>query len=315
MVDTATALLAALPEASKAQVQFPFESEERFNWHFVPKERNGLSFKTMGPEQRLLAHALLTTGLSYRGYIKATTIMSLEEVLYGLEGQNAANREAVRARRDPEQYFVSIFGTPAMKGIWGWRLEGHHLALNFTIKDGSLFRTTPCFFGSNPGEIKEGPRAGLRPLAGEEDLGRQFASLLTPEQWKLALINTTAPRDILTGAQRTVTPLEPTGLSDTALSPEQKELLHTLIKEHLFRIRPDVADAAWQEILTSGPVSFAWAGSKEPGEGHYYRVQGKSFLLEYDNTQNQANHVHTAWRDFDSDFGVDLLGEHVKQAH
>ncbi|HSJ02662.1 MAG: DUF3500 domain-containing protein [Verrucomicrobium sp.] len=315
MVDTATALLATLPAETKAKIQFPFDSEERFNWHFVPKERNGLSFKEMSPEQRLLAQGLLTTGLSYRGYVKATTIMSLEEVLFGIEGADPAKRDAARTRRDPEKYFVSIFGEPTMKGVWGWRLEGHHLALNFTVKDGDLFRSTPCFFGSNPGQILQGPRAGTRPLAAEEELGRKLATMLNEEQWKKALIQETAFKDIITGAQRTVSPLSPSGISDVDLNAEQKELLQTLIKEHLFRIRPEVAEAAWKEIQTSGPVNFAWAGSKEPGKGHYYRVQGKTFLLEYDNTQNDANHVHSAWRDFDSDFGVDLLGEHLKTAH
>lgn len=315
MMDCANALLAALPAELRSKAVFPFESEERFNWHFVPKERNGLSFKEMTPEARLLGHALLTTGLSYRGYIKATTIMSLEEVLYTIEGADPAKRDAVRVRRDPERYFISIFGEPSMKGIWGWRLEGHHLAVNFTIKDGSLFSSTPCFFGSNPGEIRQGPRAGLRVLGSEEDLGREFAKGLTDAQWKKALVNDTAYPDVLTEAKRKVSPLSPDGLSDTELSTEQKIRLHALVKEHLFRIRPDVAEGAWKEIETSGPLFFAWAGGREPGEPHYYRVQGKTFVVEYDNTQNNANHVHTAWRDFDSDFGLDLLGEHLKTAH
>ncbi|WP_009964146.1 DUF3500 domain-containing protein [Verrucomicrobium spinosum] len=315
MVDTATALLKALPAEARTKALYPFESEERFNWHFVPRERNGLSFKEMPPEARLLGHALLTTGLSYRGYVKATTIMSLEEVLFGIEGADPAKRDAARARRDPEKYFISIFGEPSMKGVWGWRLEGHHLALNFTVKDGSLFRSTPCFFGSNPGEIRQGPRTGVRPLSAEEDLGRQLAKSLNDDQWKMALIQETAFKDILTEAKRQVSPLSPDGLSDAELNADQKTQLQTLLKEHLFRIRPEVAEAAWQELLASGPIHFAWAGSREPSQGHYYRIQGKSFVVEYDNTQNNANHVHTAWRDFDSDFGLDLLGEHVKTAH
>ncbi len=315
MVDTASALLNALPAESKAKAVFLFDSDERLNWHFIPKERLGLPLKEMTQEQRLLAHALLNSGLSNTGYMKATTIMSLEEVLYTIEGADPAKRDAARVRRDPERYFVSIFGEPSMKGAWGWRFEGHHLSLNFTVKDGSLLRVTPSFYGSNPGELREGPRAGLRILGAEEDLGRELAKSLDDAQFKKALVSETAYKDILTGAEREVKPLTPDGLSETELNDAQKTLLEKLIRVHLFRTRPDVAEETWKEIKASGPVHFAWAGGKEKGEGHYYRVQGKTFVLEYDNTQNNANHVHAAWRDFDGDFGRDLLKEHLKAAH
>jgi hypothetical protein len=270
----------------------------------------------MTPEQQLLAHALLSTGLSSRGFAKATTIMSLEEVLYTIEGAEESKRAATRERRDPEKYFVSIFGEPSMKGPWSWRVEGHHLSLNFTVKDGQLLRATPSFFGSNPGEVRQGPRAGTRVLGQEEDLGRELAKSLTDEQWKKALVDVKAPKEMLTEAQRRVSPLSPTGLSDTEMTPAQKETLHKLIREFLFRVRPEIAEESWKEIQSSGPVSFAWAcSSRERGQPHYYRVQGKTFLLEYDNTQNDANHVHSVWRDFDSDFGADILGAHVKAAH
>lgn len=316
MVDTANAFLTALTPETKAKTLFPFEAEERLNWHYIPRDRKGLSMKEMTPEQRLLAHALLSSGLSSRGIVKATTIMSLEEVLYTIEGADESKREAVRVRRDPEKYFVSIFGEPTMKGTWGWRVEGHHLSLNFTIKDGQLFRATPSFFGSNPGEVRQGPRTGVRPLGQEEDLGRDLAKSLNDEQWKKALVDVTAPKEMLTEAKREVSPLSPEGLSDADMTPPQKEILAKLIREHLFRIRPEIAEESWKEILASGPVHFAWAGSsRERGQPHYYRVQGKTFLIEYDNTQNDANHVHSVWRDFDSDFGLDLLGAHVKAAH
>jgi hypothetical protein len=315
MVDTASALLSALPAESKAKAVFPFDGDERLNWHFVPKERLGLPLKEMTQEQRLLAHALLNSGLSNTGYMKATTIMSLEEVLFTLEGADPAKRDAARVRRDPERYFVSIFGEPSMKGIWGWRFEGHHLSLNFTVKDGSLVRVSPSFFGSNPGQLLTGPRAGLRIMGAEEDLGRELVKSLDESQWKKALVAEVAYKDIITGAEREVKPLTPEGLSEAELNDTQKALLDKLIHAHLFRHRPDVAGETWKEIKASGPVFFAWAGGKEKGEGHYYRVQGKTFLLEYDNTQNNANHVHAAWRDFDGDFGRDLLGEHLKTAH
>ncbi|MEY4483225.1 MAG: hypothetical protein RL693_677 [Verrucomicrobiota bacterium] len=316
MVDTANAFLTSLPDESKAKAQFALTDEERLNWHFIPRERKGLPIKEMSQDQRLLAHALLNTGLSYRGYIKASTIMSLEEVLYTIEGAgDEPKREAARLKRDPERYFFSIFGEPSMTGTWGWRVEGHHLSLNFTIKDGQLMRATPSFFGSNPGEVRVGNRSGLRVLGQEEDLGRKLVKSLDEAQLKKALINETAPKEMLTEAKRTVTPLTPDGISDADLNSEQKTMLQQIIREFLFRIRPDIAEESWQEILSSGPVHFAWAGGREPKQPHYYSVQGKTFLLEYDNTQNDANHVHTVWRDFDSDFGADLLGEHVKASH
>ena len=317
MMDTAKAFLTALTPETKAKAVFPFESEERLNWHFIPRERKGLPMKEMTPEQELLAHALLSTGLSGRGIVKASTIMSLEEVLYTIEGAaDESKRAATREKRDPEKYFVSIFGEPTMKGTWGWRVEGHHLSLNFTIKNGELLRATPSFFGSNPGEVRQGPRAGTRVLGQEEELGRDLAKSLNEEQWKKALVDVTAPKEMLTEAKREVTPLSPLGLSDADMTPAQKESLSKLIHEHLFRIRPDIAEESWKEIHGSGPVYFAWAGSsRERGQPHYYRVQGKTFLIEYDNTQNDANHVHSVWRDFDSDFGMDLLGAHVKAAH
>ena len=315
MADGARAFLNSLPAESKAKAVFPFDGDERLNWHFIPKERLGLSIKEMTQEQRLLAYALLGTGLSSRGYVKATTIMSLEEVLYNIEGAGPAKRDATRVRRDPERYFVSIFGEPAPKGLWGWRVEGHHLSLNFTIKDGQLVRVTPAFFGSNPGTVLEGPRAGVRVLGAEEDLGRELVKLLDDAQWKKALVSETAYKDILTEAKREVSPLTPEGLSEAEMTEPQKAVLAKVIREHVLRTRPELAEETLKEIKESGPVFFAWAGGKEKGQPHYYRVQGKTFLLEYDNTQNNANHVHVAWRDFDGDFGRDLLKEHLKAAH
>ncbi len=315
MAEIAKVFLSSLKPEQRQRASFTFADEERINWHFVPRERKGLPFKDMDPQQELLAHALLNTGLSFRGAAKAVTIMSLEEVLYQIEGADESKRAAVRLRRDPENYFVSIFGEPDAKGTWGWRIEGHHLALNFTLKDGELLRATPCFFGSNPGEVLEGPVKGLRVLGKEEELGRDFVKSLTEAQLQTALFDIKAPNDILTAAEKKVSPLDPKGLPDTELSAEQKTKLHLVVREYLDRLRPEIADETWAEIQKSGPIYFAWAGGKERGEPHYYRVQGKTFLLEYDNVQNGANHVHSVWRSFDGDFGRDLLAEHLKAEH
>ncbi len=311
----AKVFLAALTPEQKSRAAFEFADVERENWHFIPRERKGLPMKEMTPQQRLLAHALLNTGLGLRGTAKAVTIMSLEEVLFQIEGADESKRAAVREKRDPEKYFVSIFGEPADKGAWGWRVEGHHLSLNFTIKDGQLLRATPAFMGSNPGEIRQGPLTGLRVLAVEEEMGRELVKSLTLEQFKTAFVATEAPKEMITAAEHKVSALSPAGLPDTSLDEKQKGMLTRLIDEYLERMRPEIADEARAEIKKGGPVYFAWAGGKERGEPHYYRVQGKTFLIEYDNTQNEANHVHSVWRSFDGDFGRDLLGEHVKQAH
>lgn len=311
----ARVFIAALTPEQKTKACFEFTSEERENWHFIPRERKGLPLKDMTPQQQLLAHALLNTGLGFRGTAKAVTIMSLEELLYQIEGADEAKRAAARERRDPEKYFVTVFGEPTDKGAWGWRVEGHHLALNFTIKDGQLLRATPSFMGSNPGEVREGALAGLRVLADEEELGRKLVKSLTAEQFKTALVAEKAPKDIITAAERKVSALEPAGLADSALNDEQKAMLARLINEYLERMRPEIADDTRAEIKKNGAVYFAWAGGTERGEPHYYRVQGKTFLIEYDNTQGGANHVHSVWRSFDGDFGRDLLADHLRQSH
>jgi hypothetical protein len=318
MAEIAGALLSILDEGQKQKALFAFDADERLNWHFIPRTRQGLAFKEMNPQQRLLATALMTSGLSHDGARKAVTIMSLEEHLWKVEGTKAkddAAKAVVRAKRDPEKYFVSIFGTPAKDGTWGWRVEGHHLAMNFTIKDGQLLRATPSFFGSNPGEVREGPLNGLRVLHVEEEMGRSLVKSLSEEQMKKALVDAVAPKEMLTAAERWVNPLKPEGLSEAEMTAEQKRMLKALVEEYLRRLRPEIADAALAEISQSGPVFFAWAGEKERGQPHYYRVQGKTFLLEYDNVQNQANHVHCVWRSFDGDFGADLLGAHYKAEH
>lgn len=307
--------LASLDEGQKAKAEFEFTSEERENWHFIPRERKGLPMKDLTAQQRLLAHALLNTGLGFRGAAKAVTIMSLEEVLFQIEGADESKRAATRDKRDPEKYFLSIFGQPSDKGTWGWRVEGHHLSLNFTIKDGRLLRATPSFMGSNPGEIRQGPLSGLRVLAVEEELGRELVKSLSPGQFKTAFVADVAPKEMLTAAERKVSPLEPSGLPESEMDDKQKSMLARLIDEYLERLRPEIAEEAREEIKKNGAVHFAWAGGLERGEPHYYRVQGKTFLIEYDNTQNEANHVHSVWRSFDGDFGRDLLGEHLKQSH
>ena len=309
MAAAANKFLASLDAGQKAKATFEFKGDERSNWHFIPKTRKGLTLKEMTEEQRTLAKALLGTGLSQQGYDKATNIMCLEPVLHDLEGA------ARTFPRDPELYHFFIFGTPGAKETWGWRVEGHHVSASFTVVKGEFIADTPSFFGANPAEVRQGPRRGLRVLAGEEDLGRQMVKSLSEEQRKVAIIQTTAPKEIITEAKRKVQPLEIAGIPGSKLTSDQSDLLLKVIKEYLFRIRPDLANADLQKIGKAGmdKIYFAWAGGIERGEGHYYRVQGPTFLLEYDNTQNNNNHIHAVWRDFDNDFGEDLLLKHYEQ--
>ncbi|MEO8353881.1 MAG: DUF3500 domain-containing protein [Chthoniobacteraceae bacterium] len=308
MAVAAQRFLAALAPEQKAQAEFQFADKERENWHFIPRARKGLAFKEMKPAQRLLGEALLASALSHRGYEKAVSIMSLEAILAEMEqGRGPA--------RDPEQYFISIFGTPG-KEPWGWRLEGHHLALNFTAGGGEAPSMTPNFLGSNPGDVTQGPLKGMRVLEAEEDIARALIKSFDAEQRQTAIILADAPKEVFNTPDR-VDPTKPEGITAGKLTPEQNQLLTDLVKEYLFRARPDVAEIELATITKSGwdKITFAWAGGLERGEPHYYRVQGATFVLEYDNTQNNANHVHSLWRDFGSDFGHDTLGEHVKADH
>ncbi len=310
MAAAANNLLATFTPEQKQKASFDYAEEERKNWHFIPRVRKGLPLKELTYEQRLLAHGLLATGLSGRGYTKAVSIMSLEAVLAILEKDKVGG-----AVRDPENYFVSIFGKPGV-APWGWRIEGHHLSLNYAIPTDAAPIMTPSFFGTNPGEVKSGPRTGTRILGVEEDLGRTLVKSLTEEQRKLAIVLAEAPKEIFNDPKRT-DPTKPEGLPQSQLTPEQSATLVKIVKEYLFRCRPDVAAEDFAAIEKAGldKLHFTWAGGLELGQPHYYRVQGGNFILEYDNTQNDANHVHSIWRDFDRDFGGDLLKAHVDSAH
>lgn len=306
MARAAQAFLDGLSAEQRAQARFEFGADERLNWHFIPRERRGLPLKQMTQPQRERARALLQAGLSQRGYLKANTIMELELVLREMGGNPTM--------RDPELYFVSIFGTPSDTEPWGWRVEGHHLSLNFTIARGTFTATSPSFLGANPARVPSGSRQGLRALGPEEDLARELVTALNPTQRAEAIIATEAPRDIITGNAASVDPLSPVGIAVTRLDDRQKAMLVRLLDEYLGRMADDLAAErrARLERTDFDRVTFAWAGSIEPRQPHYYRIQGPTFLIEYDNTQNNANHIHSVWRDFNGDFGRDLLREHYR---
>lgn len=314
MAESANKFLNALNAEQRAKAAFKFDDEQRYDFHFVPRERNrvperkGVPLKDLNEAQRKLAMDFLQTGLGASGYQKATTIISLEPILAELEGPNR------NFNRDPELYFVSIFGTPSVRNVWGWRFEGHHLSLNFTVVKGELISNTPLFLGANPREVRQGPRQGLRALAGEEDKGRALVQALDEKQRVVAIYDPKAPADIFTMANRKVDPLKPEGIAFSQLNKQQQELFNQLVGEYLARMPQDVATERTKKLREAGweKIHFAWAGGINKNEPCYYRVQGPTFLVEYDDTQNNANHIHSVWRDFNGDFGADLLREHYK---
>ena len=318
MRESANRFLSALSGEQKSAAQYDFDAKHRTLWHFVPDNnfqqvhgfaRPGLNYKGMTGEQRRLAEALLSTGLGNAGFLKAMTVMSLEEVLRVQENDTAG-------RRDSDKYYFSIYGRPGLEGNWGWRVEGHHLSLHYTLRGGRLIAASPTFFGANPHRVLEGPRKGLRALAGEEDLARALVKSLTPKQRRKALVAAKAPRDILTSADtRARLEDEPPGLAASALDDGQFEMLLALVDEYAGNMPAQVAELR-RKAIRDAPrerVFFAWAGGIEPGLGDYYRVQAPAFLIEYDNTQNKNNHSHTVWRDYEGDFGRDVLALHYRQ--
>ena len=308
IAQAARAFLASLDDDARAKAQFAFDSEQRFDWHFVPRPRAGVPLKAMSAPQRSAAMDLLRVGLSEKGYTKAEAIRELELVL--------ADIEKNPARRDPDLYYVSIFGEPMADGTWGWRYEGHHLSLNWTFVQGRAVAPTPQFFGSNPDAVRSGSPKDGRVLAAEQDLARALLENLSDAQRGQAVISATAPPDIFSGHQRKADRLEERGIAFSELTTEQRGLLLAVIDEYAGAQPKAVAAARLAQLREAGldHIRFAWMGGVLRGEPHYYRLQGPTFLIEYDNTQNDANHIHAVWRDFDGDFGVDLLREHYRSS-
>jgi hypothetical protein len=312
MAGAAERFLAGLTADQRQQAVFALDAAERTNWHYIPRERKGLPLKKMNEEQRKLARDLLRSGLSQRGYLTATSIMDLETILGDLEQR--ANSPERRIVRDPELYFFSVFGTPSARDAWGWRVEGHHISLNFTVASGAAVASTPSFFGSNPAEVRDGPKKGWRILAQEEDAGRALLLALDEARRAKATINTDAPNDIVTTNSVKIDPLAPAGVTAAEMTASQRDILLKLVDVYTSQMAADVAADRMARIRKAGveKIAFAWAGGTEHGQKHYYRLQGPTFLVEYDNTQNDANHIHSVWREFDGDFGRDILREHVK---
>jgi hypothetical protein len=308
--------LATLDADQRSSATFPLDVDERFVWAFTPGDRKGLALRDMSAAQRDAAMAIVTAAMSSRGAKQVAGVIALETVLGDIE---QADRRAGWQRRDPELYWFAVFGEPSDSDPWMWRVGGHHVAINDTIAEGEVIASSPSFLGANPAVVPLGrARAGERTLAGEEALARDLLLGLSPDARDVAIVDRTAPPEILTSnADRADPSAVPVGLRYADMDRAGQAGLEALIRHYLGRAADDVAAADWERVVVDGldETTFAWAGSTEPGRGHYYAIRGARLLVEYDNTQNGANHIHAVWRDLGNDWGEDVLAAHYRESH
>ena len=309
-VDAARRLVDATPAAARGELLLPFADAARSDWHYTPRRRDGIAWKAMDTAQRDATTALLKSVLHERGHDKVRATMALEITLRALETFGFS--------RDPENYAVAIYGTPGDAG-WGWRLEGHHLSLHFSLAGDRVVATLPQFFGANPAEVPRdvgggAPKAGFRLLGTEEDLARAWLASLSDAQRRRAVFDTRTYGDIVTRNAPRLQPPEPVGLPWRDMDAGQQAAVLTLIGAFADHLRPELADARLARVRDGGldSIRVGWAGSTAPGEPHYFRVQGAGFLIEHDNSG--GTHIHQVWRDVDADFGRDVLHEHYRRA-
>ena len=319
MTAQATKFLATLSADQKKIAVLPYDSESRTNWHFIPffdkdgkPGRKGLQVRNMDQNQRQSAQALLKSALSEVGYSKATKIMAMEALLKELEKGKEGGQI-----RDTERYYFTVFGTPTADGKWGLSVEGHHLSLNFVVDKGQVTSSTPTTFAANPATVmkqvlSEFPK-GTRILKGEEQLAFDLLAALTPEQKKVAVIADMPLEEVRDAGKPQPPTAAPEGIAAAKLTSEQAKILRNLISEYATNMPADVAEERLTAIDKAGfdKVHFAWMGAEKPGIGHYYKVQGPTFLIEFVNKQpdaagNPANHIHCLWRDMRGDFGIPI---------
>ena len=308
-------LVGSLDSAQRALALFPFDIDERYSFHFFPIEnRKGVPVDQLAPEQMQAALELMKTCLSAEAVKKVGEIMQLEVILKSLEHRNDNDHY-----RDPGKYFFAIFGVPDINNIWGWRLEGHHVSFHFSVNQNKLVAGTPGFLGANPAIVPEGPQKGRQVLKEEADMAFELLHSLTKTALGKALIDTIAPKDIITYVNRKAIIEHPAGIRYSEMNGKQQQQLLQLVSLYVHRYTKLFADTMLKEIEQAGldNLRFAWCGYTEPGKNkvHYYRIQGPTIIIEYDNTQNNANHVHSVVRDLNNDFGGDLLLEHYKSSH
>jgi hypothetical protein len=313
MTAAADKFVQTLSDEQVRAVVLPYDTPQRTDWHYIPKPaRKGLQIKDMNDSQRKAAFELLQSALSAVGYGKATKIMQLETILHELEKKRASG-----PLRDPQRYFFTLFGRPAALGRWGLSIEGHHLSLNFVVDGNKVVSSTPTFLGANPGVLLAdyGPefKKGLRVLAKEEELAFELLRSLTPQQRKTAIVAAKAPSDVRNAAMADP-PISPAqGLAAQDMSTEQVTILRALVETYARNLPADVADERLSAIEKEGygGVKFAWSGADKPGVGHDYRIQGATFLIEFNNTQpdsagNVANHIHSVWHNLAGNFAINV---------
>lgn len=303
--------LQSLNEAQLEQTNLPFDDLSRQNWHFFPGRmlfRPGILLEDLTSEQKDLAFNMLRHYLSESGYKKTKQIISLEEVLAEME-QNTDFR-------NPEVYYIAVYGNPEKDSLWAWSFEGHHVSLNFTIVEEQI-AMSPRFLGAGPAIVPIGKRKGERTLAQEEDLGLELINSMTTAQRQQTIFQEASYWELVTATSTEVGPLDPVGIKFTDLQPKQQQILSKLIEAYISTMPEALAEQRLTALQQEDPaeIRFGWAGATEIGQPHYYRVQGQSFLIEFDNSQSNANHIHTVWRDFDGDFGRDLIREHYQKHH
>lgn len=309
--EPAVEFLNSLSEGQREKALFPFNDESKTSWHFLPGAswpRSGIQLHELSHQQTHLFSELLKSFLGTTGYDKTQKIIELENVLAEIQGRPDY--------RDPGKYYIAFYGDPENDSLWAWSFEGHHLSLNFSILNNNV-SIAPRFMGANPATIREGNRKGERTLAREEDLGYALLNDLSENQKLNAIFQETAFRGIVTSNESEIVPPKPVGIRMDDLNMKQQIILADIISEYLSSMPPELAKERMENLKEEefDNIRFGWAGSQEKGKPHYYRVQGRSFLIELDNTQNNGNHIHSVWRDFDGDFGRDLIREHYQTSH
>ncbi|MGB4850421.1 MAG: DUF3500 domain-containing protein [Saprospiraceae bacterium] len=305
----ARAFVHSLDDVQRQKAVYPFEEMNRYEWHYLPATmvyRYGIGIKDLDTIQKANVYMLLKSFLSKEGYTKTRNIMDYEYLLKEMQPENV--------NRIPENYFIAVYGQPG-DSIWGWKFSGHHVALNFTILDDQL-AFAPFFFGVYPAEVKDGPKKGTRLLKDEEDLGFELVNSFSHQKREKAIFQLHAFSDIVSTNAEQVGPMKPVGIFAAEMTLEEKTILNKLIVAYLRSMPEAIGKTRMEKIVMEDmdSICFGWAGGTEPGIPHYYRVQGNSFMIEFDNTQNNANHIHTVWRDFNGDFGADLLREHYQHS-
>lgn len=349
MVQAASDLLDSLPADLQSQAHFAFDDPARANWAFYPremanKENYGVPLWALDPHQGNLALKLLAAGLSTLAYGKVAAIRSLDLILDERENYQRTQW------RDPNRYWVAVYGEPGETGTWAWSFEGHHVSVNHTITDGRAVSSTPIFLGASPFEFGDPGHPIMRPLGDEEEAARTLVASLSEEQMEAALLDPNAPIDMVVpnvsqipdlaipGDPHADLPMfqdvhlsmpddvrhnlrleaaNPRGLPLAQLDGSQQTLLTELVGVYLGRLPADLLASERARLDNAGwtGMHFAWAGTTERRGPHYYRIHSQDLLIEYNCVQDDATHIHAVWRNPRGDFGEDPLRSHLKRGH